>query len=80
MKNATVSPLENSHRKRKRTHILDSEDENEEETGVAEPDAGNAISRLKGYCFLFCNVILEFFIVLTLMLTLSTIKKEEDLT
>jgi hypothetical protein len=51
---------------------LDSEDENEGETGVAEPDAENAILRLKGHCFLFC--ILEFFIVLTLMLMLSTIK------
>ena len=48
MKNATVSTSKNTQRKRKRTHILDSEDENEEETGVAEPDAENAISRLKG--------------------------------
>ena len=50
MKNATVSPSKKTQRKRKRTHILDSEDENEGETGVAEPDAVNAISRLKGHC------------------------------
>ena len=72
MKNATVSTSKSTQRKRKRTHILDSEDENEGETGVAEPDAENAILRLKGHCFLFC--ISEFFIVLTLMLMLSTIK------
>ena len=72
MKNSTVSTSKNTQRKRKRTHILDSEDEHEEETDVAEPDAENAISRLKGHCFLIC--ISEFFIVLTLMLMLSTIK------
>ena len=72
MKNANVSPSKSTQRKRKRTHILDSEDENEGETGVAEPDAENAILRLKGHCILFC--ISEFFIVLTLMLMLSTIK------
>jgi hypothetical protein len=72
MKNATVSPSKSTQRKRKRTHILDSEDENEGETGVAEPDAENAIAGLKGHCYLFC--ISVFFIVLTLILMLSTIK------